>query len=114
MLEWAFSRFHPDERAEHETDARRRLELGEPIQITRARFRRVDDTYIYLDTSVTPTFDERGRRTGWQGVALDVTAEVEEEHRRQRIAQLTHHGMDGDGAGSASVPDLPEIPGGIA
>jgi ATP-binding cassette subfamily B protein len=40
--------------------------------------------------------------------------EVEEEHRRQRIAQLAHHGMDGDGAGSASVPDLPEIPGGIA
>jgi ATP-binding cassette, subfamily B, bacterial len=38
--------------------------------------------------------------------------EVEEAHRRRRIAQLTHSGMEGDGAGGQSV-DL-DIPGGIA
>jgi ABC-type transport system involved in cytochrome bd biosynthesis fused ATPase/permease subunit len=39
--------------------------------------------------------------------------EVEEAARRLRIAQLTAGAIDGDGAGASSVPDLPEIPGGI-
>jgi ATP-binding cassette subfamily B protein len=40
--------------------------------------------------------------------------EMEEEARRQRIAQLARGGMNGDGDGSSSMPKLPEIPGGIA
>jgi len=39
--------------------------------------------------------------------------EFEEAARRLRIAQLSAGAIDGDGAGASSVPDLPEIPGGI-
>ncbi|MGN6377815.1 MAG: PAS domain S-box protein [Gaiellales bacterium] len=89
MLEWAAARYHPEERAEWEQVLSGTLLQGRVAMLRRQRFRRADDTYIYLDSTITPTSDERGHQTGWQGVALDVTAEVEEETRYRHLIEQT-------------------------
>lgn len=80
-----FNRFHPDDLPMIHALYKRTLD-GEQLQGVLYRYQRKDDVYIWLETSITPVFDEDRRMLHLVTVSRDVTERIriQEELRSER------------------------------
>jgi PAS domain S-box-containing protein len=70
---------------------RRKLEAGQGAEYIRTVNYKKDGTPFWIEWSVSPVTDEKGKPRAWLAVQRDVTEQVEAEEERQRlVAELDH------------------------
>lgn len=83
---------HPDDQATVEKQYYRSLSTGEPYHM-KHRLRRFDGQYHWVETRAAPMRDANGNIVQWNGICLDIDAEVQAQDElrqaRERLARAS-------------------------